>query len=294
MTDPSPNSQRRFIFRFGLVLLVFTSLCVLLAAFSPQPSAAAVMLTDPPTETAGPSPTPNVPPGCGGFKVSVQFRGFSDGKPIFSVKVTDLRDFDCDGIPDSYDNCRYTPNPDQAKPSDDVTWGVACIPESGFRLTGRASEVVIYQMDDGWLHLYSPEGEKLGELSKAGLIHINPSLTVQQVVGRTYVVGYTNAAGQFRSTRFQSNALTFTATDIDLVAVGPTEVQARPGQTVQFYARGYDRTGIELWFIPRWSATGGSITRTGLYTAGSVPGTYTVSACRLVTLCGTTTVTITN
>jgi hypothetical protein len=293
MQNTHSSARRKFFLRAGLFLLTFTALCVLLAAFTPPQAASAVLvLTKPPTATYGPSPTPEFPGYCGGFKVGVHFEGFQDGRPIFTITVTDQRDIDCDGIPNNSDNCDYTANPDQSKSDPNVEWGDACVPESGFRLNGRASEVIIYQMDNGSLHLYSPEGEKLGELSDAGMMQINPSLTVQQIMGRTYLVGYTDAAGQFRSTRFQSNGLTFSLMDIQMIAVTPPNLELRPGQTAQYFATGFHRTGLGLWFMPRWSATGGTINRQGLYTAGNVPGEYTVTACRVPTLCGSTTVRI--
>ncbi len=294
----SPNSRPRGVFlRFGVVFLVFVLMCLVLAAMTPAPDASFALggrLT--PSATAGPSPTPVLRPGCGGFHVRVNFLGikFVNGKPKpkFSVGFRDDTDTDCDGIPDGWDNCPLVANHDQAAAAPDVSYGAACLPESGYRLTNRASQVVIYQMSDGAMHLYSAEGEKLGELSRVGMVRLNPSLVVQQVVGRTYVIGFTNGAGEFRSTQFQSNMLTWGVLDIDVVAVGPESVELRAGESAQFYASGFQRTGIELWFIPRWSATGGSVTSAGLYTAGSRPGTYVVTACRISNVCGTAQVTI--
>jgi hypothetical protein len=294
MTEPNPKSPRKPFVRFGLIALAFTVICVALVAFSP-PAPASALADKTPTATAGPSPTPEPPPYCGGFHVRVEFHGFrivnGKPKPVFQVNFRDDRDADCDGVPDGWDNCPLVANKDQ-DPVEGEHYGAACIPESGFRLTGKASEVVVYQMDDGAFHLYSAEGEKLGELSRAGLVAINPTLVVQQVMGRTYLIGFTNAEGKFRSTQFQSNALTFSAMDIGVVAVGPAAAELKPGQSMQFFAKGYEPSGIDLWFMPRWNATGGSVSQSGVYTAGSLPGEYTVSACRLVTVCGTATVKI--
>jgi len=295
MTKSKPSTRRRFFLRFGSVMFTFTVLCLLLVAFAPQPNTAVALREKTATPTAGPSPTPEPLGYCGSIKVNVEFRGVQEVgnkfKPIIGIHIRDDRDHDCDGIPDSWDNCPHVANPDQA-PSNEGSYGAACLPESGYRLTNRASEIVIYQMDNGSLHLYSPEGEKLGELSSDGMMQINPSLTVQQVVGRTYVIGYIDAAGQFRSTRFQSNALTFGLMDIKMVVVGPEAVELRPGETAQFFATGLQETGIQLWFMPRWSATGGTVNQQGLYTAGGVPGNYTVTACRISSVCGSATVRI--
>ena len=59
--------------------------------------------------------------------------------PNFTITVLDVRDHDCDGIPDNDDNCDYTANPDQRKSDPNVAWGDACVPESGFRLTAFQS-----------------------------------------------------------------------------------------------------------------------------------------------------------
>jgi hypothetical protein len=287
MQKPKPSTQRTFLVRIGALFLVFTTICIVLAAFAPQPDAAALALIDKtPSATYGPSPTPEPAPFCGGFKVSVDLRGFRDGKPIFRVNVTDQLDFDCDGIPNNSDNCDYVANPDQSQSNSEVEYGDACVPESGFRLNIRASEVIIYQMDNGALHLYSPQGEKLGELSRAGMVAINPTLVVKQIMGRTYLIGYTDAGGAFRSAQFQSNALTFGLNDITRVLVTPEVAEVKVGQTAQFHALGIHQSGIQLWFIPRWSATGGTVNSNGVFTAGNTPGEYRVTACRITSPCG--------
>jgi hypothetical protein len=299
MTSPKSVSRRKLFFRLWAFLMTFASLCLLLAAFSPQPAVEASGLLRPtplPSATAGPSPTPEPPNYCGNFRVWVEFRGIGEVngkiKPIIIVHFRDDRDTDCDGIPDGWDNCPLVANHDQLKTNDAVSYGDACHPESGYRLTSIASEIVIYRMSDGWFQFYSPQGEQLGLLSKSGLVAINPTLVVRQIVGRTYLIGYTDAAGRFRSTQFQSNALTFSVLDIGQVVVSPPTTEVKVGQSVQLFATGLHPSGIELWFIPRWSATGGTVTREGVYTAGTKPGTYTVTACRISNVCGSATVTI--
>lgn len=293
MNKPPRSASQKMFLRLGFMLAVAALLVLLQAAWAPQPGvlAGGGPLNAPALVPTSPGPT-EVPNRCGGFWASVRFRGFdvkANGrvKPVFSVNVHDDRDLDCDGIPDTHDNCLYTPNHDQAKSNPNVSWGDACQPENGYRLTRRDSEVVIYQMSNTTLHFYSPEGQKLGEASSAGLIKIDPSLTLQQVAGRTFMVGFTDANGQKRSTRFESGSLIFTMTDVSLVEVAPPTVEMQVGGTQQFTARGYHASGIELWFLPRWSATGGSITRDGLYSVGAAPGDYTVTACRSYDVCGT-------
>ncbi len=58
----------------------------------------------------------------------------------------------------------------------------------------------------------------------------------------------------------------------------PASATVRVGQTRQFSASGYDTDGIEVAISPTWSATGGTITPNGLYTAGSQPGSFIATA----------------
>ncbi len=62
------------------------------------------------------------------------------------------------------------------------------------------------------------------------------------------------------------------------IAVSPDSVLLSPGQTQWFTAQEWDSLGNPLEFDPVWSATGGTITQAGLYTAGDSAGTYLVSA----------------
>jgi hypothetical protein len=147
MTESTPKSPKKFFVRFGLIALAFTVMCVALAAFSPPPAPAAGP-NQTPSATWGPTTTPEPAPYCGGFHVRVDFHGFrivnGKPKPIFQVNFRDDRDTDCDGVPDGWDNCPLTANSDQALVPGEH-YGAACIPESGFRLNGRASEVVVYR-----------------------------------------------------------------------------------------------------------------------------------------------------
>jgi hypothetical protein len=62
------------------------------------------------------------------------------------------------------------------------------------------------------------------------------------------------------------------------IAVLPSSVLLNPGQTQLFTAQEWDGLGNRVEFDPVWSATGGTITQAGLYTAGDRAGTYIVSA----------------
>ncbi|MBN2000691.1 right-handed parallel beta-helix repeat-containing protein [candidate division KSB1 bacterium] len=62
------------------------------------------------------------------------------------------------------------------------------------------------------------------------------------------------------------------------VSVSPDEVTLECGQKQQFSATGYDSLGIPMQIQTAWHATGGTITPSGLYTAGPTPGVYSVKA----------------
>jgi CSLREA domain-containing protein len=62
------------------------------------------------------------------------------------------------------------------------------------------------------------------------------------------------------------------------IAVGPDTAQLLPGQSEQFAATGFDQQNRSFTFATAWSATGGTITEDGLYTAGETLGEYVVTA----------------
>jgi hypothetical protein len=64
------------------------------------------------------------------------------------------------------------------------------------------------------------------------------------------------------------------------ITISPGSVSLNPSATQQFVARGYDQSGNLLNPQPgmTWSATGGSMSSSGLYTAGSTSGNYSVTA----------------
>ncbi len=53
---------------------------------------------------------------------------------------------------------------------------------------------------------------------------------------------------------------------------------ARSGDTLQITATGFDQTGRERTFNPQWTATGGTISSTGLYIAGPDTGIFVIHA----------------
>ncbi len=56
----------------------------------------------------------------------------------------------------------------------------------------------------------------------------------------------------------------------------PDSVRLEPGQSCQFVVQGFDSLARVVSVYPQWSATGGTIDRTGLYTAGPDTGLFEV------------------
>lgn len=65
---------------------------------------------------------------------------------------------------------------------------------------------------------------------------------------------------------------------LSAVELTPAQVSLKPGQAQQFAANGRFVNGTLQPVPVTWSATGGTISPTGLYTAGAVAGTYRVIA----------------
>ena len=80
---------------------------------------------------------------------------------------------------------------------------------------------------------------------------------------------------------------------ISYILVTPQNAVLGPGASRQFDAVGVMADGSSVPIAATFSATGGSVSQTGLYTAGSSPGQYTVVATDPTGLSGSTTVWIT-
>ena len=62
------------------------------------------------------------------------------------------------------------------------------------------------------------------------------------------------------------------------ITVTPDSVRLNPGGSKQFEANGYDQFGMPINFSAQWSASGGTISSSGIYTAGDETGAFTVTA----------------
>lgn len=60
--------------------------------------------------------------------------------------------------------------------------------------------------------------------------------------------------------------------------VKPDTVRLSQNEAYQFVSYSYDQRGNEMQFVPTWEAFGGEIDNKGLYIAGTMPGTYEITA----------------
>ena len=68
------------------------------------------------------------------------------------------------------------------------------------------------------------------------------------------------------------------ATNVASMTISPTSATLNAGQSQQFTATAKDSSGATVNVQPTWTATGGTVTNTGLFTAGSTAGSFTVTA----------------
>ena len=104
-----------------------------------------------------------------------------------------------------------------------------------------------------------------GTISASGLF------TAGSTAGGSFIVTATSAAD---STKAASAAVTIQPAPAVSITVAPTSVTLQPGQARQFTATvtGSANTAVT------WSATGGTISTSGLYTAGQNTGSFAVTA----------------
>jgi hypothetical protein len=95
-----------------------------------------------------------------------------------------------------------------------------------------------------------------------------PALPILVVAGTVLCGG----GGRLAAPRAQDS------TEIALITIVPAVVTIGPGRAQHFVVAAVDRSGRPVSVTLVWSATGGTITAAGLYTAGSFPGTYRVIA----------------
>ena len=130
----------------------------------------------------------------------------------------------------------------------------------------------------------------IGRLSNGNTATVRVNWTASGgsiTTGGLYTAGST--AGTFRviavrqgDTQADTSAVTVTATPPTFVGVqvSPVSITVAPGVAQQFSAVGKNSDGTNSSIAVTWSATGGTITTGGLYTAGATAGTFRVIAVR--------------
>ncbi|HVH13426.1 MAG TPA: hypothetical protein VM759_10255, partial [Longimicrobium sp.] len=112
---------------------------------------------------------------------------------------------------------------------------------------------------------YSATG---GTITSAGAYTAPSTIGTYQVIAR-------EASGKADTARVKVSAVTGT---LQQVIVTPPTASAQVGKTVQFSAQGRYSDGTTKAVPVTWSATGGTISTAGLYTAGQTAGTFRVIA----------------
>ncbi len=110
-----------------------------------------------------------------------------------------------------------------------------------------------------------------GTISSSGLYQAGSSAGTFRVIGTRHGDGQADTA---------SIAITSAPTTLVSVQVSPATISLTPAAKQQFSAVGRNSDGSSSSILVSWSATGGSVSSSGLYTAGSTPGTYRVIAVR--------------
>jgi len=117
-------------------------------------------------------------------------------------------------------------------------------------------------------------GEKVGEFTTDG--NGFGQFTFGQP-GVTYDVSIKNAS-ETNSHSLGSVRCEASSGSLNNIVLTPSSVNLQVGDSLQISAAGFDRSGKSVPITPVWSATGGTITSDGKYTAGSQIGSFTVTA----------------
>jgi hypothetical protein len=142
----------------------------------------------------------------------------------------------------------------------------------------------------------------LGKSSDGTTVPIAPRFSATGgTISSSGVYSAGNTAGTYRviaadsaSGKADTSAVTITSATLQAVALTPTSVSLAAGATQQFTASGTMSDGSTAPITASFAATGGTISSSGLYTAGATAGTFRVIASQSGgTLADTAAVTIT-
>jgi hypothetical protein len=110
-----------------------------------------------------------------------------------------------------------------------------------------------------------------------GAIDAGGVLTAGEAAGKYRVVA-TQSSGTLADTAVVTVTVPVTAPTLAAVILSPVSTSLSTGKTKQFAAYGLNSVGDSVAVAVTFGATGGSITSSGLYTAGSTAGAYRVVA----------------
>lgn len=144
------------------------------------------------------------------------------------------------------------------------------VPVVGVSLTPPAASVVVNGTQQFTATVTGTSNTAVTWSATGGSISAGGLLTAPSSTG-TLTVRATSVAD---TTKSASATVTVTATPVVLVAITPTSASISTNQTKQFTASvtGTGNTAVT------WSATGGSVSASGLYSAPGSAGTFTVTA----------------
>lgn len=109
-----------------------------------------------------------------------------------------------------------------------------------------------------------------GTITSAGLFTAGPAAGVFRVIGR--------AGNGVADTVGVTVTVPSTSPTLVAVVVTPATATVAAGGTAQFAASGQLSNGSTQAVNVTWTSTGGTISGAGLYTAGALPGTFSVVA----------------
>jgi len=111
-----------------------------------------------------------------------------------------------------------------------------------------------------------------------GTIDAGGTYTAGNVIGTYKVIATSASTSMLADTATVIVTATTTTPVLQAVVVTPSTVSLQPGGTQQLVANGRMSDGTSSAVTVSWTATGGTITAGGLYTAGSTSGAYRVIA----------------
>jgi len=150
--------------------------------------------------------------------------------------------------------------------------GLDLLPNSASLLTGGTKQ---FTAQDVWSSGATTSASNVSYLATAGTITAGGLYTAPQTAGTYKVIGISGTSG-FRDT---TAVVVSAPATLARIAISPSSVTIGVGGLVPFVATGTLSDGTSTNVTVAWSTSGGgTISSSGLYTAGSVSGQYKVFA----------------